>query len=114
MHRTAARLWLVSAALVCLLIHSPLARADVAGARKLIDQTKENLRLHSWDDCENNLKLAEAEVDGAPDADKQKVLSEVATIRKNALAARREWDRPGFIESLKRYVESAKSNVTVA
>lgn len=116
MHRTAclasARAVPISLTLVLLLLPASL-RADVAGARKLMEQTKENLRLRDWDACESNLKLAEAEVDDAPAADKQKVLAEIAEIRKEAVKAHRDWDRPGFIQSINRYIESAKSNVTV-
>src|SRR3954464_13423693 len=102
------------AALLVLWLLPAFALADAAQARKYIADAKEAGEHHSWDDAENRLKLAEGEIDDAPAADKAAVSKEIEATRKSLLTARREWDRPGFIQSVQRYIDSARGNVTVS
>ena len=102
------------AALLVLCLVPAFARADAAKARKYIDDAKDCGEHHNWDDAENRLKLAEGEIDDAPAADKAAVAKEIEDARKSLLSARREYDRPGFIQSIKRYMEDARDNVTVS
>jgi hypothetical protein len=103
--------YLMGAALLVAAVLAPRAYADLAGAKKALDDAKKNVADKEWDSADQNLKLIDVELDGASDADKKSIQSEVDSLKKQVLQARIDKDKQAFTSQAERMIEQAKNDL---
>src|SRR5690349_1339376 len=100
-----------ASALVFMWALTSVAYADLAGAKKALDDAKKNIADKDWDSADHNLKLIDVELDGASDADKKSIQADVDSLKKQVLQARIDKDKDAFTKQANDFIDQAKNDL---
>ncbi len=106
--RHVSKLTAIAAAAMLWNTAGSFAFADLEAAKKAIADAKQNVTDSAWGDADTNLKLAEAELDGVPDADKTPVMKQIELMKKQVADAQGNVAKAGVTKQVTDLMSDAK------